>query len=159
MKNNAFTTGTAFSCSLPCRPAGAAPYDAPVSENRLSAQFSDGSGTSALFTCSADFGDEKVDWKACVSIIFHAPYMCEAVAEGRSTTFHFIVGYQMNGCFLCVPSHDFGCELAALSDTFWNRERISAYLCPIDTITLANAIACLDDLWGRVYPAERRHYA
>ena len=138
------SSGTELFCSPPRRPKGAAPYDAPAS---------------AIFTCSADFGSEKAEWKARVSIIFHSPYMCEALAEGRSTTFHFVVGYQMNGCFLCVPSHDFGCELAALSDTFWNRERIGAYLCPVDTITLANAIACLDDLWDRAYPAERRRNA
>ena len=148
MKNTFVTEpvspGTDLWGNTVCRPTGAFSCDAPAS---------------ALFTCSADFGSEKAEWKACVSIIFHTPYMCEAVAEGRSTTFHFVVGYQMYGCFLCVPSHDFGCELAALSDTFWNQERISAYLCPVDTITLANAIACLDDLWFHLHPVERRRHA
>ena len=163
MKNTFLTEpvppGTDPSGTPVCRPQGTAPYDAPVPEIHPSTQIPGGSGTSALFTCSADFGDEKADWKACVSIVFHSPHMCEAVAEGRGTSFHFVVGYQTNGCFLCVPSHDFGCELAALSDTFWNRERISAYLCPVDTITLANAVACLDELWARACPAEGRRHA
>jgi hypothetical protein len=48
--------------------------------------------------------------------------------------------------FLCIPNWQIGCELSALSDTFWNSEQLSHHLSPIDTKTVITGLACLPKL-------------
>lgn len=46
------------------------------------------------------------------------PY--EAVVNAEGYSFHILFGTQCNGNFLCIPNWHTGCELAGLSDVFWN---------------------------------------
>lgn len=52
-----------------------------------------------------------------------APY--EAEVSARGSCFHLIVGHHAYGNYICIPNWDIGAELASLSDSFWNLERLS----------------------------------
>lgn len=39
-----------------------------------------------------------------------------------------IIGEYVNGGFCCIPNWNVGCELANLSDVFWNKESIGRVL-------------------------------
>ena len=39
-----------------------------------------------------------------------------------------IFGEYVNGAFCCIPNWNVGCELADLSDVFWNKESIGRVL-------------------------------
>ena len=52
------------------------------------------------------------------------PYEIEVSARG--SYFHLLVGHHAYGNFLCIPNWDIGTELASLSDSFWNLERLSS---------------------------------
>ena len=157
MENKLFSPGTDISRSITCPSVSGLSFDAPAQVDTCEQPVPCVKG-SAIFPCSLDQGRGKTHWNASIYILFCSPHMCEAVAEGRSTTFHFIVGHHRDGNFLCVPSHGFGCELSRLSDTFWNSERIREHLCPVDSATLVAAVACLDTLWPYAHSRERRHY-
>ena len=151
MKNKLFSSGTDITCSTDAAAACGASSDALT--------YPASSVAAMNFSCSLEQDDGKSCWDASIRILFCSSRICEAVAEGRSTTFHFIAGHYRDGNFLCVPSHGFGCELSSLTDTFWNSERIRKHLCPVDSATLVAAIACLDVIWPYSRLHERRHYA
>lgn len=52
----------------------------------------------------------------------HEPY--EATVTARGSSYHILFGHQCNGMFLCIPNWKVGCELASLSDVFWNLHSI-----------------------------------
>lgn len=49
---------------------------------------------------------------------------CEAEISARGSRFHLIVGKHAYGNYLCIPNWDIGTEVAALTDNFWNEERL-----------------------------------
>lgn len=49
----------------------------------------------------------------------------EGVIDACGSSFHIIVGRQINGNFLCMPSHGVGCEMARLSDRYWNQNSLT----------------------------------
>ena len=70
----------------------------------------------------------------------------EAEIEGRGTYFHILTGQHKYGDYLCIPSHDVGCERSKLSDFFWNRERISRLMGEDDAVTVATGLMYLEAL-------------
>lgn len=54
--------------------------------------------------------------------IRHEPY--EVIVQALSSSYHIIFGKHRNGGFLCIPEYHVGCELASLSDVFWNHESL-----------------------------------
>ena len=50
------------------------------------------------------------------------PYEVEVSARGSS--FHLLIGRHAYGNYICIPDWDIGTELASLSDSFWNLERL-----------------------------------
>lgn len=99
------------------------------------------------YTCNSNhrFGDET--WEADLSVTHELSDSCfEAEISARGTWFHLIVGKCRYSNFLSVISHNFSCELANFSDVFYNRERISAFLNPVDTESLVRGISQLSFL-------------
>ena len=43
----------------------------------------------------------------------------------RGSNFHLLVGHHAYGNYIGIPKWDIGTELSALSDSFWNLERLS----------------------------------
>lgn len=85
-------------------------------------------------------------WDLCLYIISREGPFTEFVAKGRGSHMHAIAGPQANGNFLCLPAYGVGSELAAFTDVFWNYERLSALISPVDAATLATALKYLDAL-------------
>lgn len=53
----------------------------------------------------------------------------------------------MQSPHICIPNWDIGTELAALSDTFWNEERLRNYskMKKVDACTVVTALKILAD--------------
>ena len=52
-------------------------------------------------------------------------YSCDVNARG--SYFHMIIGKSEYGNYLCIPNWNVGSEMGALSDLFWNSERLLQY--------------------------------
>ncbi|WP_069873694.1 DUF6618 family protein [Fusibacter sp. 3D3] len=65
-------------------------------------------------------------WEGQVQLLTTVhPYEIKITARG--SCFHIICGHYAHGNFLCIPTHGVATELAALTDTFWNLERLTNY--------------------------------
>ena len=86
-------------------------------------------------------------WTGKVWLIKQYENQLELDISGRGTQFHVIVGNHQYGKYLCIPNHGIGCELAALSDTFWNWEQLSRFLGDVDACTVASGLYQLKGIW------------
>lgn len=59
--------------------------------------------------------------------LLHPHIPIEADIEADGWNFHIITGEHRDGRYICIPNWDTGSELAYLTDTFWNRERLSSH--------------------------------
>lgn len=63
-------------------------------------------------------------WEGQVQLLSTVhPYELKVTARG--SCFHIICGRYAHGNFLCIPGSGVATELATLSDTFWNLERLT----------------------------------
>lgn len=99
----------------------------------------------SCFLFNEDTG-ESDRWDLNLSIISRKGPFTEFVANGRGSSMHAIAGPQVNGNFLCLPAYGVGSELAAYTDVFWNYERLSGLIGPVDAATLATALKYLNTL-------------
>lgn len=60
------------------------------------------------------------------------------IIYGRSSC--CIIGKHMSGQCICVPDIGEGYLLSRMSDTFWNKERLVAYMQKADAVTVAYAL-------------------
>lgn len=75
------------------------------------------------YRCS-NSNSKSGSWEGQVQLLSTVhPYELKVTARG--SCFHLICGHYAHGNFLCIPSHGVGSELATLSDTFWNLERLT----------------------------------
>lgn len=98
----------------------------------------------SCFLRNGDIEEERWDLELCI-ISRQGPFT-EFVASGHGSHLHAITGPQTNGNFLCLPAHGIGSELASFTDVFWNYERLSTLIGPIDATTLTTALKYLDTL-------------
>jgi len=96
------------------------------------------------FHCFQTSGKRTVTWDGSFEITRgRSPY--EMMVRSRSNRFHVIFGEHAYGNFLCIPDWNVGCEIAGINDTFWNHERLSKQLKKTDAITIAYALAAVDE--------------
>ena len=92
-------------------------------------------------------------WEGTIEVHQGQGNVIEAVVQGIGSTMTIIFGDYVNGHFLCVPDLNIGCPLAAYDDLFWNYERLSALMNPVDAITILAGIVELmegnDSEWNR----------
>jgi len=86
-------------------------------------------------------------WIAEIILIEQNETQLEADVRGRGTQFHVIVGRHQYGTYLCIPNHGIGCELASLSDTFWNWEQLCRHLSEVDAHTVSTGLYQLKAIW------------
>lgn len=67
-----------------------------------------------------------------VSLLRCSPSSYEAVITERGWMFHLIFGQYQNGWYLCLPSKQFGCDLADPSDIAWNLEEMTRKTSDLD---------------------------
>lgn len=96
-----------------------------------------------IFDYRCSHGQSKSDvWAAKAQLLTNdSPYEIKVTARG--SCFHIICGHYTHGNFLCIPSHGVATELASLSDTFWNLERLT-YNHP--ELSMADAISIIHAL-------------
>ena len=67
------------------------------------------------------------------------PYEVEVSARG--SYFHLLVGHHAYGNYVCISNWNIGTELASLSDSYWNLERLSSTtLKKVDACSVAYAL-------------------
>jgi len=96
------------------------------------------------YICKLDGSDP---WKGKVSLIEENESKMELDISGRGTRFHVIIGKHQYGQYICIPNHGIGCELAKLSDKFWNWEQLSRHLCEVDAQTVAIGLYQCKNIW------------
>ena len=93
-----------------------------------------------ISTSICEYLGEK--WIAHVEVIENNEFFYEVKITGRKHSFHVMVGVHAHGVFLCIPAHQFGCELASIYDLFFNRH-IRDSFDPYVVETLSSAIRLL----------------
>jgi hypothetical protein len=76
------------------------------------------------YRCSKGRSNSEV-WAAQAQLLTSEPPY-EVKVTARGSCFHIICGHYAHGNFLCIPSSGVATELATLSDTFWNLERLTS---------------------------------
>lgn len=74
--------------------------------------------------------------------------VAELIIYGRGSCMNAVVGRYRNGQYICIPDLDTGCPLSRLTDTFWNRERLSSYVTEADAITIAHVLKAVSEYLG-----------
>lgn len=70
----------------------------------------------------------------------------EAGIRARGSGFHVIIGTYSNGRYLCIPGWNVGCDLADLSDLYWNQEHLYEALGQTDAVSVSCALEKIDSL-------------
>lgn len=96
------------------------------------------------YTCTNNHPKNN-SWKGQVHLLKSSnPYELKVTA--RHSCFHVICGTYVYGNYLCIPSLGIGSEIAGLTDTFWNLERLTMNnpkLSKVDAISIIYAIKAL----------------
>ena len=92
------------------------------------------------FTCR-DRDNPNQSWDGWIEPVssIHDPVIQLRIVSRSS--FFAIIGDTLNGHFICLPDWGVGSHLSDFSDVFWNRERLTSLLGPVDGITIAAALA------------------
>lgn len=98
------------------------------------------------YICYYQKGKKKQSWIGQLKIINSSDDSYELEIQSRGWMFHVITGSHCWGNYICIPNHDVGSELASLSDVFWNRERLSRLIHPIDAATVAYGLSELSKI-------------
>lgn len=94
------------------------------------------------FHCKETIGKRLQNWNGTVICLINYGSHYEISIDSRSG-FFFLVGHCVNGNFISIPAFNIGSDLADYSDYFWNNERLSAIMNPVDAATVAEALRCL----------------
>ena len=87
-------------------------------------------------------------WTGEVKVIGCGTDAVELIIYGRGSCMNAVVGRYRNGQYICIPDLDTGCPLGRLTDTFWNRERLSSHMPEVDAITVADALKAVSEYLG-----------
>jgi len=94
------------------------------------------------FHCKEMIGKQLQTWNGKVTRLVNYGSHYEISIDSRSG-FFFLVGHCVNGNFISIPAFNIGSDLADYSDYFWNNERLSDIMNPVDAATVAEALRCL----------------
>lgn len=97
------------------------------------------------YTCRIE-NEEKENWSGNVGINRSEGDQYELEITGRGSRFYVIVGKSFHGNYICIPDWDVGSYLASWRDVFWNSEKLSKYMSPVDAVTLAEGLKAVDSI-------------
>jgi len=95
-----------------------------------------------VFLCHEKIGRRSENWTGRVTSLINHGSHYEIHISSRSG-FVFLIGRYINGGFISIPAFDVGSDLADYGDYFWNNERLSAIMNPVDAATVAEALRAL----------------
>ena len=94
--------------------------------------------------CKTSIDNKKYTWKAILkSFINHNDYY-EAVIEARGSSIHLLVGKSDSFSWLALPFLDVSTTLSSFDDIFWNEEKLSLLINPIDSASVVYTIAFIE---------------
>lgn len=99
---------------------------------------------SILINCCNIMNDKKETWQATLKTILNHDTYYEAIVEARCTSFSILVGSTDNYNWVALPIQEVSCSLSSFNDIFWNQERLSQLISPIDATTVAYTIAFIE---------------
>lgn len=97
-----------------------------------------------LFHCNVKVGKNYEKWDGYINRVHNHGSHYEIQVESRSG-FTFIIGKYIAGAFISIPAFNIGCDLSSYRDYFWNNEKLSRLINPIDAATVAEALRALSD--------------
>lgn len=99
------------------------------------------------YICNGTSDMEPRQWGGHIKLLCDSsPYELEVTA--RHSYFHILCGRHAYGNYICIPNWNIGTELAGLSDSFWNLERLTTYypkLSPVDATSIVCALKKLNE--------------
>ncbi len=102
-----------------------------------------------VYKCKNPHGssEEKKYWESEIEWLLKKEDGWEGIIRGRGSSMFFIIGKSDRGNYICLPEWGIGSDLASLSDTFWNGERLQQkQLNTVDAITLAIGLGIIAKL-------------
>lgn len=99
-----------------------------------------------LFECFNYLNQQ--DWMGELKLIVTKDDFYELIIIGHGSQHHVIVAKHSYGAVLCIPRIGISCELAALSDTFWNYESMACHIPHVDAITISIALSFLPEFYA-----------
>ena len=102
------------------------------------------------FICTNPSADNTQDrlWSGRAVLAAQTACMAELILYGRGSRMDVIIGKYQGGLYLCIPDINVGCPLSSMPDTFWNQERLSRQMNPVDAATVAWALRAAAAHWG-----------
>ena len=99
------------------------------------------------YICTGTEDMDPLRWEGHIRLIKGSePYELEVTA--RHSSFHILCGKHAYGSYICIPNWNIGTELAGLSDSFWNFERLTTYypeVSPVDAVSIVDALVKLSE--------------
>lgn len=97
-----------------------------------------------LINCHDVINDKKETWQATLKMVLNHDTYYEAIVEARCTSFSLLVGSADTYNWVALPIQEVSCSLSSFDDIFWNQERLSQLISPIDATTIAYTIAFIE---------------
>jgi hypothetical protein len=98
------------------------------------------------FDCIQLHDDDSYEsWSGQVEI-HNAIHPYEVEVRARDSSFFIILGESTHGHYVCIPDWNVGCPLSTFRDIYWNTERLSRILSPVDASSVASAISAVADI-------------
>lgn len=94
------------------------------------------------FHCHEKIGRHLEQWNGMVTHLINHGSHYEIQINSRSG-FSFLIGHYNSGGFISIPAFNVGSDLADYGDYFWNNERLSSIMSPVDAATVAEALRSL----------------
>jgi hypothetical protein len=91
------------------------------------------------FTCVKKWGQRIDKWSGKITKLENYGSHFEMKIESRSGIM-VLFGKTSHGNFACMPDFNAGCHLSDLEDVFYNTNKLTAVMNPVDGITVANAL-------------------
>ena len=99
------------------------------------------------YICTGTEDMKPIRWNGHINLLRSTdPYELEVTA--RYSSFHILCGKHKYGSYICIPNWNIGTELASLSDSFWNFERLTTYypeLSPVHAISIVDTLVKLSE--------------
>ena len=97
------------------------------------------------YECQGSRGMKPRKWTGTVKVLNnYPPYEMEINARG--SYFHLIIGKHCYGNYMCLPNWNIGSEMASMTDTFWNWERLKdAGMKAVDAYSIVDAIKAMSE--------------
>ena len=82
-------------------------------------------------------------WQGPINVWKKTDHLTEALVTGRGSSFTILLRDYVNGIFICILEINVGCPLSNWDDIFWNMERLSQLMNPVDAATVVYGIRAL----------------